>query len=119
MVERNLTERVGLLEQKIQALDGLPASVAAVEVQILRLREETQGEFSAVRAEMRLLHDDAIARIAAGDEETRTQMRLLHEDAIARITAGDEETRAQMRVLHEDVIARIAALHEGRPRRRK
>jgi hypothetical protein len=46
----------------------------ALESQIVRLRGEMRGEFSAVRSEIR-----------SGDEETRTQMRVLHEDLVSRI----------------------------------
>ena len=79
MAERSLTERVHILEQNVQGLETLPARMAAVEAQILQLREEMRDEFSAVRAEIR-----------AGDEETRVQMRVLHEEVIGRIAALSE-----------------------------
>jgi hypothetical protein len=101
MAERNLTERVEILEQKVQPLETLPARVGALELQILQLRDEMKSEFSAVRQEMRAMGGG------------------LRDELRAEIRAGDEETRVQMRVLHEEVIARIAALQEGRPRRRK
>ena len=70
---------------------------APVELQIVQLREEMRGEFSAVRAEIR-----------EGDEETRRSMR-----------EGDEETRRYMRVLHEEVIERIATIAERRAGKRR
>ena len=94
MPERTLKERVEILEQKVENLESVPAKVAAVELQILQLREEMRGEFSTIRGEIR-----------AGDEETRRSLR-------DEIRQGDEETRRYMRVLHEDVIARIALLGE-------
>jgi len=97
MAERDLTERVEVLEMKVAALEELPARVTAVESQIVLLRDEMRGEFSAVRQEMRALND-----------ETRAEMRALN-----------EQTVTQMRVLHEDVIDRIAKLDEGRRPRRK
>ena len=97
MSERSLTERVHVLEQSVRGLKTLPTRVAALEGQILQLREETRREFSAVRAEMRVLRDDVLAGIAAGDVETRTYMRVLHEDVIARIAALDEGRRTRRR----------------------
>jgi hypothetical protein len=123
MAERTLTERVEILEQKVQALETLPGRVGALGVQILQLRDEMRSEFSAVRQEMRAmgagLRDELRAEIRAGDNAVRTEIRTVAEALRAEIRAGDEETRVQMRVLHEEVIARIAALQEGRPRRRK
>jgi len=123
MVERTLTERVEILEQKVQSLETLPGRVGALEVQILQLRDEMRSEFSAVRQEMRAmgagLRDELRAEIRAGDNAVRTEIRTVAEALRAEIRAGDEETRVQMRVFHEEVIARIAALQEGRPRRRK
>lgn len=83
MTEPALTDRVTILEQKVEDLASLPARVTAVELQILQLRQEMRAEFSAVRQELR-------AEIRQGDEETRRYMRVLHEDVIARIAAlGD------------------------------
>ena len=83
MTDRTLTERVRILEQKVEDHASLPARVAGVELQILQLRDEMRAEFSAVRQELR-------AEIRQGDEETRRYMRVLHEEVIARIAAlGD------------------------------
>ena len=49
MAPRSLTQRVEILEQKVGDLRELPARVAAVESQILQLREEIRVEFSAIR----------------------------------------------------------------------
>lgn len=98
MTGPTLTARVEILEQKMQILDTLPGRIDAVELQILQLREEMRGEFSAVRAEIR-----------GGDEALRIEIR-----------AGDEETRRYMRLLHEDVISRIEMLGSSRhPRKKK
>ena len=42
-------------------------------------------EFSLIRAEMRAEFVNVRRDIREGDEETRRQMRVLHEDVIARI----------------------------------
>ena len=83
MPRGNQGQRVAILEQQVEQLESLPARMAAVELQILQLREEMRAEFSAVRQELR-------AEIRQGDEETRRYMRVLHEEVIARIaTLGD------------------------------
>ena len=84
----------------MELLETLPERVASVELQLVQLRDEMRGEFSATRAEMR-----------AGDEIQRT----LRDE----IRAGAEETRRYMRILYEDLVARISLLHEGRSRPRK
>jgi hypothetical protein len=94
MPNRTLTQRVAVLEQKVEVLETLPARVAALELQILQLRDEVRGEFSELRREIaggtNLLRNELRAEIRQGDEETRRYMRVLHEDVIARITAlGD------------------------------
>jgi hypothetical protein len=96
MQRRTLTQRVEILEQKVAALETLPARVTAVELQILQLRDEMRGGFSALRQEWRQELQSAV-------ESLRTEIRT-----------GDEEIRRYMRVLHEDLIARIAALGDSR-----
>ena len=96
MTELTLTDRVTILERKVEDLAALPARVAGVELQIVQLRGEMRLGFSAVRQEM-------------ADE-----MQRAREELRAEIREGDQETRRYMRVLHEDVIARIAALGEAR-----
>jgi vacuolar-type H+-ATPase subunit H len=83
MAARNLAERVEVLEMRVGALEELPARMAAVESQIVQLRSEMRGEFSAVRAEMRKLN-----------EETRAEMRTLHEEVLDRIAKIGEGTPA-------------------------
>jgi hypothetical protein len=89
MAARNLAERVEVVEMRVGALEALPARMAAVESQIVELRTEMRGEFSAVRKEMREL-------IA----ETKAEMRTLHEevlDRIAKIGEGLPATRKRRR----------------------
>ena len=74
---------------RVGALEELPARMAAVESQIVQLRTEMRGEFSAVRQEMRELNS-----------ETRAEMRMLHEevlDRIAKIGEGRPATRKRRR----------------------
>jgi hypothetical protein len=104
MQQQTLADRVTILEQKMESLQGLPDRVTALELQISQFREEVRLEFSATRSEL------------------RAEMSDLAETLRGEIRAGDEETRRYMSVLHEDVISRIALLGENlngptRPRR--
>jgi vacuolar-type H+-ATPase subunit H len=86
MASRNLTERVEVLEMNVRLLEDLPARMSAVEAQILQLRTEMRGEFSAVRSEMRTL-----------GEEIRAEMRMLHEEVLDRIATIGERGRRSVR----------------------
>jgi predicted nucleic acid-binding Zn-ribbon protein len=97
MAVRNLTERVEVLEMKVGSLEELPARMSAIESQIVQLRSEMHGEFSAVRQEMRDLGGTL-----------RQEMRTLY-----------EETKAQLLTLHEEVLDRISKMGEGRPARKR
>ena len=75
MATRSLNQRVEILEQKVGDLQELPTRMAAVESQILQLREEMHVEFSAIRNGM----DQRF-------EETRRHMQVLHEELVTRIS---------------------------------
>jgi len=49
------------------------------------LREEIQAARESIQGVIEQRTVETLAQAAAGDEETRRQMRLLHEDMIARI----------------------------------
>lgn len=70
MGPQTLTNRLEVLERKVESLERLPEQMHALELQILQFREEMRVEFSTIRA---------------GDEETRTYMRVLHEEVLSRI----------------------------------
>ena len=89
MPPQTLANRLAILEHKMQSLEGLPDRVASLELQIVQFRAEVRAEFSVVREEMR-------AEIRA-DEETRSQMRVLHEEVIARIALLDEHLNNRKR----------------------
>lgn len=79
MQERSIVERVVIQEGNTEALETAHDRLAAVELQLMQLREEIRGEFSAIRDEVR-----------GGDEETHRHVRLLHDTLIARLAAiGD------------------------------
>ena len=142
MPERALTKRVEILEQRVEDLRSLPERVAGVESQILQLRGEMHGEFSAIRDEMRRefsavraeMHGEFSAvraemhgEFSAVRDELRdvrtglgshAELLAKLESAVATLRQDNEETRSQARMLHEEVLARIALLQEGRRRKR-
>lgn len=101
MAGQTLARRVDRLEQRMDALETLPAQVANLATQILQFREDVDRALSAVR-------QDLGAEMAVQGNQLRHEMR-----------EGDEETRRFMRVLHEEVIERLSRIEEGRPRTRR
>ena len=138
MPRQTVETRIERLEQRVTAIEQLPARMDRLELQIVQLRSEVRGEFSAIRDEAQTGTAEAVrslrAEIRAGDEETR---RVLREE----IRGGDEETRRvlreefqtgyvlittalveqteelrrHMRVLFEEAVSRIAYAQENRP----
>lgn len=90
----------------MSALERLPARGEALESQIVQLRDEMHGEFSAVRVEIGQVRDDLRGEIKAmGD----------------RLEAAIQEALDHSRAMFEEVIERIARIGEGssrRPRRK-
>ena len=76
MPPETIESRVDHLERRVTDLETLPDRITAIESQIVQLRVEMRGEFSAVREEIR-----------SGDEETR---RVLGEriDETTRVLAS-------------------------------
>jgi len=136
MTTGKLLARLEILEQRVNVLETLPARVDALAEQIVQLRDDMLGAFSALRTETRAGDEETREslrdEIRAGDEETRRQLR-------DEIRAGDEETRRQLRdeirtgdeatqslmrelvqetrahmlVLHEDLVERIKRIGEA------
>jgi len=78
-----------MLEKRVDILEQLPERVRAVELQIVQLREEFRGEFSVLRTEIRA-GDEETRRVLREEmrelfADNQRQMRILHEDVIARI----------------------------------
>ena len=96
MPGRSLTQRVEILEQKVDVLQTLPERVTTLESQILQLRGDMRDEFSAMRKDL----DQRFHRLES------------------QIQEGDAETRRYMRILHEEVLARISLLQDGRRTKR-
>jgi len=78
-----------MLEKRVDILEQLPERVRAVELQIVQLREEIRGEFSVLRTEIRAGGEETRRVLREEMRElfadNQRQMRILHEDVIARI----------------------------------
>jgi uncharacterized alpha-E superfamily protein len=72
MTPNSLVERLDTLERTVEALAGLPARVAVVDVQISQLRDEMRIGFSAVRDDIAQTN----ARMLELHEETTTSIGL-------------------------------------------
>ena len=94
MTTGKLLARLEILEQRVNVLETLPARVDALAEQIVQLRDDMLGAFSALRTETRAGDEETREslrdEIRVGDEETRRQLR-------DEIRVGDEETRRQLR----------------------
>lgn len=102
---KSLKDRVGLLEQQMKDLHGLPNRFDALGVRFdaLELRFDALG-VRFVSVEVRL---GTLERRLENVDGQIVQLR-------GEMKTGDEETRVLMRVLHEEVMARFALLGEGR-----
>jgi hypothetical protein len=80
-------------EEQVNALNGVPARVSAVEAQLVDLRRDLtnlRDEFVSFRVEVRNEFGALRGEIRSGDEETRRQMRVLHEEVLSRIALIQE-----------------------------
>jgi hypothetical protein len=115
MAKATLTQRVEVLEHKVNGLATLPARVGAVERELTEFRAEVGAEFGKVHDEFGKVH----AELALVRDEFVTVrddfVTVRDEFAMVRteIRQGDEETRRYMRVLYEDLIERIRTMGEG------
>lgn len=130
MTQQGLAGRIDTLESRVEALDMLPERLDRLESQLLQLRGEMRGEFSAVRGEMRELGEQLRGEMQEQGEQLRGEMRErgaqmyagianLAEMLSRKIDEGLAQTNAQMRLLHEEALRRIALLDEGMRTRKK
>ena len=75
MSPQPLVTRVERLEQRMTALETVPARVEALESQIVQLRTEMRSEFSAARGEIKAMGD----RLEAAIQEARDHSRAMFE----------------------------------------
>jgi hypothetical protein len=101
MPPQSVETRIERLDERVTILEQLPARMDTLESQILQSRQEMRAEFSALLEEMRSGFSSVevrlTAKIAEVDERLGTQMRVLHEDAIARIALMKESVPKRRR----------------------
>jgi hypothetical protein len=89
MPPQTLESKVEDLETRVTRLEELPARIDDLTSQVSQLRTEMRDEFSAVRTEMAdgfaTVRSELGADIEARTDALAVQMRMLHEDVIARI----------------------------------
>jgi outer membrane murein-binding lipoprotein Lpp len=86
MPPQTLASKVEDLQKRVTRLEELPARIDDLTSQVSQLRVEMRDEFSAVRTEMAA----GFASAEAKTDGLAVQMRILHEDVIARIALLQE-----------------------------
>ena len=89
MQPRSVDERLTMPEGQMQELRDLPERVTNLGSQFAQLRQEMRDGFSAMRSEM--------MEVKEGLAEVSRQMRVLHEEAISRIATMAEGRRSKKR----------------------
>ena len=132
-----LEERMDNLEKIVEPLRELPDRVTRVEEQIVQLRTEMRGEFSAIRRDMATKEDlsnlatkDDIVKLATKDDIVNLATKddianLATKDDIANLATKEDlfkyatkddivtlATKDEMRMLHEDLVERLKVLGE-------
>jgi DNA anti-recombination protein RmuC len=95
---RSLTDRVGILEEKVEKLDGLPEAVHSLTSQFSQLSVRVQDEFSASRKEWD----------AKLDKRFREQAEMLDE-RFAQVDQRFAQVHKQLAALRKDV----GTVHRG------
>ena len=136
MAKATLTQRVEVLEHKVNELATLPARVGAVERELKEFRADVEAEFGRVHAEFDGVHSEfasvqtefasvhtEFASVHTEFASVRAELASVHTELAsvraefvsvrAEIREGDEETRRYMRVLYENLIERIKVMGEG------
>lgn len=126
MPPQTIETKVRTLEQRVTRLEEFPARTDRVESQIVQLRTEMHGEFSAVREEMDAGFSALREEIRSGDARTiatlRDEIRAGDDRVIVTLGEAIEAARREARLLFEEVVSRIAVLGErraGNGRKRK
>jgi hypothetical protein len=141
MTRPDLAERMDNIERIVEPLRALPDRVTKVESQIVQLRTEMRGEFSAIRRDMATKEDVAkcatredLAKCATKEELAKCSTRedlaryatkedlakLATRDDLARLGRGlrrqTQGLHTRMLVLHEDLVQRLKVIGEALPR---
>lgn len=108
MPRQTIENRVETLERRVTAVEELPGRMDRLEVQIVQLRAEMHDEFSAIREEIRAGDENVLATVSARIDDARREARVLHEDAIARIAVIGEGLAA-----HDEKIDGVSSTVES------
>ena len=100
-----------MLEQQMQQLKGLPERVGALESQILQLRTEMKGEFSAIRVEMRELREELREDTRIGVAESQNLAHGLHAEAMRTMNHLHGQAMRAMNDLHGQAMQAMNDLH--------
>ena len=127
MARQTVETRLERLEQRVTAIEHLPARIDRLELQFVQLRTELRDEFSAIRHEAQSRDAEVVRglrdEIRAGDEETRRvlrdEIRTGNVMIVTALTEQTEELRRHMLLLFEEAVSRIANVQEQRPAPRK
>ncbi len=95
MQPQSFEERINSLEHQMHEMRDLPDRVTKLELQIQQFRQEVRDEFSATRTELRAEIVAAVRSLRDAIVETNTYMRMLHEEALARIATVGEGRRGR------------------------
>jgi hypothetical protein len=87
---RSIEERLTMLERQMQEMRDLPERVTKLELQVLQLRHEMQRGFSAIQSELK----EGLSQLG---DQLGAQMRMLHEETLSRIAVMGEGRRSRKR----------------------
>ncbi len=109
MDERSLADRVGILEQKVDALEKLPAKVDSLTKEFVQFRTETREGISTLQEEVHVLHRISMERMDRLHGTAMGRMDELHRTAMVQMRRIHSSTVRIVRSLHKELVARIAA----------
>lgn len=118
MPDADLARRVEMLEETQRSLRELPDDVrdlkrrvTGVEVQVLQLRTEMRGEFSAIRSEMATKSDLADGLAAVRSEmATKTDLAELRSETKADLAEGLARVRWEITATKDELREDIAGM---------
>ena len=84
-MQKPLGIRVQLLESTVAELTELPGQFDELSSQFVQMKTEVREDISAVCREMSQMRIDLVTAIVSAEERVLIQMRVLHEDVMARI----------------------------------
>ena len=96
-----LEEQMQELRELPARVAGVELQIMQVRGEMREAFSATRGEMHGIRDELRIemhgIRDELLAEIRLGDQATRDFMRMLHEEALARIATIGEGTKRRRR----------------------